>query len=322
MAVVASFTAVPQTGLIPPSEAVVFTDTSTGSPDSWLWDFGDGEMSSSQNPSHTFTGSIGQTFTVTLTAWISAGETNTSPSVTTTQSRTGSDPVAATAYANMLALSYGVEYGLNNATTRVQKNTGGGGTFIYQQARSTYSSISIPSAPTGAGPSLFLIRVSNGTPFTILSYEGTYTSDLGGNHIASSDTSSKFPFIDVTAFMGQVLSALFSPVDTMLTPPVVANNFSYNGSSLGVHLTEFKTSSADDTDTASKEVSFGTSPVADFTAAPTIGANPLSVQFTNTTVEAVGLPTTYSWKKRISGSGDAFVEFSTSENPLASFTKV
>jgi hypothetical protein len=69
-------------------------------------------------------------------------------------------------------------------------------------------------------------------------------------------------------------------------------------------------------------VSISSLPIADFTAVPTLGAGPLSVQFTNTTIESNCGPTaTYSWKKRISGSGDAFVEFSTSENPQESFTK-
>ena len=33
---------------------VAFTDNSTGSPDSWLWDFGDGNTSIEQNPQHTY----------------------------------------------------------------------------------------------------------------------------------------------------------------------------------------------------------------------------------------------------------------------------
>jgi hypothetical protein len=35
-------------------ESVDFTDTSTGSIDSWFWDFGDGDTSTAQNPSHAF----------------------------------------------------------------------------------------------------------------------------------------------------------------------------------------------------------------------------------------------------------------------------
>ena len=56
-------------------ESVVFTGTSTGSPVSWSWTFGDGGTSSLQNPTHTYT-SMG-TKTVTLTVTNSAGLTGT-----------------------------------------------------------------------------------------------------------------------------------------------------------------------------------------------------------------------------------------------------
>lgn len=48
----ASFIASPVSGFEPLT--VQFTDTSSGPPTSWLWDFGDGGTSSSQNPQHTF----------------------------------------------------------------------------------------------------------------------------------------------------------------------------------------------------------------------------------------------------------------------------
>ena len=38
-----------------PGEEVRFSDESTGEPTSWLWDFGDGQTSQEENPSHTFT---------------------------------------------------------------------------------------------------------------------------------------------------------------------------------------------------------------------------------------------------------------------------
>ena len=44
---------------------VQFTDTSTGGPTSWSWDFGDGTTSTAQNPSHPYGPG---TFTVKLTA--------------------------------------------------------------------------------------------------------------------------------------------------------------------------------------------------------------------------------------------------------------
>jgi PKD repeat protein len=65
----ASFTASPTSGDAPLT--VQFTDTSTGNPTSWAWDFGDGSTSSQQNPSATFT--TPGTYTVTLIASNSAG---------------------------------------------------------------------------------------------------------------------------------------------------------------------------------------------------------------------------------------------------------
>jgi PKD repeat protein len=48
-------------------QTIAFTDTSTGSPATWQWSFGDGTTSSQQNPSHVYTtpGSYAVTLTVT-----------------------------------------------------------------------------------------------------------------------------------------------------------------------------------------------------------------------------------------------------------------
>lgn len=62
--VVASFTSNVNSGVAPLT--VVFTDTTTGNPTSWSWDFGDGSTSTEQNPSHEF--ATGGVYTVTLTA--------------------------------------------------------------------------------------------------------------------------------------------------------------------------------------------------------------------------------------------------------------
>ncbi|MCW5900119.1 MAG: PKD domain-containing protein [Flavobacteriales bacterium] len=56
---------------------VAFTDQSTQSPSSWLWNFGDGSTSTQQNPVHTYSAS--GTYDVTLTV------TNPSGQATTTQ---------------------------------------------------------------------------------------------------------------------------------------------------------------------------------------------------------------------------------------------
>lgn len=49
---IAGFSATPITGYAP--LRVTFTDTSTGTPTSWYWDFGDGKTSPLRNPTHTY----------------------------------------------------------------------------------------------------------------------------------------------------------------------------------------------------------------------------------------------------------------------------
>lgn len=71
---VADFTA-PVTSRCGPPLTVNFQDLSSGGAVSWLWDFGDGNTSAAQNPSHTYT-SYGS-FTVTLIASNAFGCTDT-----------------------------------------------------------------------------------------------------------------------------------------------------------------------------------------------------------------------------------------------------
>ncbi|MDK2990764.1 MAG: hypothetical protein PWR16_2293 [Methanoculleus sp.] len=65
----ASFVAAPTSGMAPLT--VQFTDTSTGDPTVWAWEFGDGWGSNARNPAHTYA-SPG-TYTVILTAYNAVG---------------------------------------------------------------------------------------------------------------------------------------------------------------------------------------------------------------------------------------------------------
>lgn len=59
----AEFIAAPTTGSVP--LPVLFTDTSSRNPNTWLWEFGDGMTSNEKNPLHTY--GAGGKYTVTLT---------------------------------------------------------------------------------------------------------------------------------------------------------------------------------------------------------------------------------------------------------------
>lgn len=65
----------------PFNRKIQFTDSSTGEPTSWFWDFGDGETSSEQNPTHSF--SSVDSYNVTLTATNALGSSETSSSIVT-----------------------------------------------------------------------------------------------------------------------------------------------------------------------------------------------------------------------------------------------
>jgi PKD repeat protein len=49
-----------------PGEEVRFSDDSTGEPTSWQWDFGDGQTSDQQNPTHTYSTSGSKTVTLVV----------------------------------------------------------------------------------------------------------------------------------------------------------------------------------------------------------------------------------------------------------------
>ena len=68
----ANFTANTTNGVSPVT--VKFTDTSTGNPTSWNWDFGDNSTSNEQNPTHTYT-TVGA-YTVKLNVSNDAGSSN------------------------------------------------------------------------------------------------------------------------------------------------------------------------------------------------------------------------------------------------------
>jgi PKD repeat protein len=58
------------------TKTVSFVDNSTGSPTSWLWDFGDGNTSTEQNPTHVY--DVGGGYTVNLTVKNAVGSNTTS----------------------------------------------------------------------------------------------------------------------------------------------------------------------------------------------------------------------------------------------------
>ncbi len=89
----ATFSGVPTSGIKPLD--VTFSDASTGNVTSWLWDFGDGNSSTQQNPTHTYVD--GGLFTVSLTV---TGPTGSNTSTLTDYVDVAEGPPASFVYRN------------------------------------------------------------------------------------------------------------------------------------------------------------------------------------------------------------------------------
>ncbi|EKQ52097.1 MAG: PDK repeat-containing protein [Methanobacterium sp. Maddingley MBC34] len=83
---VSNFTATTTIGNAP--FTVTFTDQSTNTPTSWLWNFGDGTTSTSQNPTHTYS-TLGTYYVMLTAANIAGNNTTTKTGYITTLTRIG-----------------------------------------------------------------------------------------------------------------------------------------------------------------------------------------------------------------------------------------
>ncbi len=332
MAVVADFEANPvgsQTGLVPPSDDVQFTDLSTGSPDRWLWDFGDGFYSDEQHPLHTFEGVATDTFTVKLTAWIFASEGQSGGgSVARTTKITDPEPGNAAAFAAFVGLSYS---GNSQAgASYLNQNFGSGDprNYDYLGAKRVTSNANLASL---TATEVFYFIEAKRELTTDLG--GSWTIDVQGGELQILVDGS--PVVNIPAGV----DADYKPVYN-ISAKAGAGSFSWtqqpnelilpdtaDATVQGLHalfrLMKYTADAEENIDSEEKVdyVIFGVGPTASFTGVPTAGSNPVATQFNNTSIEAIGLPTTYSWKKRKTGSGDAFVEFSTQKHPSHIFTK-
>jgi PKD repeat protein len=85
---VANFSGSPLSAAIPLE--VVFTNSSTGTISSYLWDFGDGETSTEENPIHTYV--VAGTYTVSLTVTNSGGSDTLTRTDYVEATEAGGDP--------------------------------------------------------------------------------------------------------------------------------------------------------------------------------------------------------------------------------------
>lgn len=268
---------------------VQFSDNSTGSPTSWLWDFGDGTPTSTQqNPLHFY--SNPGTYTVSLTATNNGGsDTETKIGYITVFSLPVSDFIQDdTSGCLPLTINF-TDLSASSSSSIVSWlwNFGDGNNSTQSNPQHTYT---VPGTYT---VSLFVTdgnnctesRIKNNLVTAVLPPSASFTLNSNFSCIAPFDVS----FINAST-AGSGITYLWdfgdgSPVSTVQNPPVrTYTSFGDYTISLVV------TNSSGCTDTAVQYLSINEFS-SDFTATDSSGCSPFSVSFAATNPSA----TTFSW---------------------------
>lgn len=279
----------------------------------YLWSFGDGAISEDENPSHVYTGDPGQSWDVSLSIVATEGEFDVVASSTLDSTLNSNDRLVGTDFTNDDAWLARTSAPLSSLDAIHYVNFNGS-QYSYL---TNNPDINLKSAQSG----LAHIELEAKLNIDIQSTQGT-ANCLGFSGMPSPQNSwEAFGIITgITSAAPQIANPTIIPQVQLGSPPA--------GQKWGANV-RFRTRTYSNTATQafgseSKAdfIGLATEPVAGFTSTPESGNSPLGVQFTNTTVSSnCGPNATYSWKSRVAGSGDAFVEFSTDTNPSKTFTK-
>jgi len=305
---VASFTSNVTSGTVPLN--IAFTDTSTNSPTSWKWSFGDGTANSTvKNPTHNY--SKAGNYTVMLTAGNTAG----------------SNTVAKSSYIKVTPVQKPVAGFTSNVTS---------GTVPLNVAFTDTSTNSPTSWKWSFGDGTANSTVKS--PTHSYSKAGNYTVVLTSTNSAGSNTATKTNYIKVTAVkpvasfssnvtLGTVpLNVAFTDTSTG-TPTTWSWNFgdgtanstvknpTHGYSKVGNYTVVLTSTNSAGSSTAAKTNYIkvaAVKPVASFSSNVTSGIVPLNVAFTDTSTNS---PTSWKWSF---GDGTAN---STVKNPTHSYSK-
>ncbi len=308
LAPTAAFTGVPTNGTAP--LAVNFTDASTDLPTSWNWNFGDGETSTAQNPSHTY--NTAGSYTVVLTATNAQG----SDAETKTNYITATNPAGT--YATV-PYSTGFEGGAVDQYWSLYEGTEG------------RIQVTTANTPNSGNYHLVLDDHTNGGSYSLNeawlqlnlagesqldmefywkefgdethSQDGIYFSDDGGaSFVKVLDLNGASYSNNTWQFFTLDLDAEAAGAGLNLTSNFVVKFQQYDNYDTGYDGFAF-----DGISIISGPV--GTPPVAAFSGSPASGVAPLAVTFTD---ESTGAATSWNWTFGDGGT-------STAQNPSHSY---
>lgn len=169
---------------------VSFTDRSSGGAVAWQWNFGDGSLSSSQNPSKRY--SFAGNYSVSLTVWSSAGSTSTITHVVTVSTATPAVPPVSSAFdftpaTSVVGGSVSFTDRSTGSPTSWQWNFGDGATSSAQNPthiygfQGTYAVTLTVANATSSSAMSHTITISAPTAYRTLVPVAAQTNGVGGS---------------------------------------------------------------------------------------------------------------------------------------------
>jgi kumamolisin len=293
--------------------SVSFTDSSLNSPTSWLWDFGDGSTSTSQNPSHTYV--TNGSFTVKLTATNSSGSNSLPKPAFITVTPTLQPPVVSFSVSTANGITP-LTVTFNNTTTNNPTTWlwqfGDGQTSTAKTPTHTYTTVgsftvSLKATNAAGNNSLtkkhYIVTVLP-PPKPVVSFTATPTTGFWPLQVTFTDTSQNSPKSWVWDFGdSSTTSKTQNPVHIykragVYNVKLIATNESGSNTLIRHKLIVVKPT-----------ITPNLVPIAHFNANLSIGAAPLTVQFTDASTNK---PTQWLWE-----FGSAAV--STVKNPMLTY---
>ncbi|MBU1072032.1 PKD domain-containing protein, partial [bacterium] len=278
----ADFVGSPTGGCVPLT--VDFTDQSTGDVTSWSWNFGDGGVSTQQNPPHVYT--VAGTYSVTLTATGPGGSDGFTRTNYVTVDPAPAADFTASVTAGFAPLAVDFTDLSAGGPTSWSWTFGDGGTSTLQSPSHTYTAPGVydvtltATNPCGSDPvtKTGYITVNAAPPTAAFTQD--QTAICAGGDVSFTDQSTG----DVTSWDWDFGDGGTSTQPNPIHTYAAAGTFTVSLTVIGP--------GGSDTATATNLIDVAPLVAADFTASVTAGFAPLAVDFTDL---SAGGPTSWSW---------------------------
>ncbi len=281
---VADFTGVPRSGFVPLN--TIFTDTSTGLINNWIWHFGDGMTSTVQNPSHIYTA----TGVYTVSLMVSGPGGSDTLTRTNYITVTAAPPTADFAGAPLVGtapLTVTFTDASSGEITAYLWNFGDGITSTVQNPSHTYTAAGVYTVSltvSGPGGSDSLTRtdyITVNEPPPVADFFGAPLTGAAPLTVIFTNTSTGAITSYLWDFGDGITSTLPGPDHTYAAPGLYTVSLTVSGPGGSDSLTRTDYITVNEPP-----------PVADFFGAPLTGVAPLTVIFTSTSTGAI---TSYLW---------------------------